>query len=453
MAGHFRFLFAATMVLAASSAFGAAEPAKVAAPPAATAPPATQDIALPPARSAGQVTVEAALAARGKVQSLEKKQLALEQISQLAAAVYGISSSEKASSTAAQSLTMYFVMDTGVYVYKPETHSLGRFAKGDKRAFLAGVVSSIRAVSDAPCSIVLTVSGSRLGEATLIATGRASAAIDLQALAMGLGTVTCEKIGAAEVAEALGLPADRAPVCVMAVGYPANGQVVVTSGTGEVAAGTTQVDRVLVVVPPKGIVGAEYEGISKALAGAGFTTTIACTETGSYRTTTGKEVIATVKLSEVEPAAYEGVVFLGGLETRQYYQDAAVRKIAVEMARLKKPVAAISTAPRILLNAGLLTGVRATANSTERQAMAKEGAVITGADVERDVTKDGGAVVTSVGGRSAVPKFAHQVIAAIRESATRNESEKLTEREKSKSRHEGPAPQSPASPGTPAKPD
>jgi putative intracellular protease/amidase len=395
----------------------------------AAAAPAVPDIVLPAAHTSGQVSVEAVLAARGKVESFDKKPLTLEQLSQLAWAVYGMAPSDKNTWTAS-TLEMYFVLDTGVYQYKPTTNSLGRIVKGDKRVFLAGVVSSIRAVSDAPCSIVITVKAARLGESTLLATGRASAAIEMQSLAMGLGSVTCEKIGAAETAETLGLPADEAPVCVLAVGYPANGPVV-TGGLDTAASNAgKQADQVLLIVPPKAIIDAEYDGVTKAITNAGYHVTIAGLDAATYRTMTGKEVVATVKVADVQPETYEGVILLGGSEARQLYQDSGVRKIVVDMAKAKKPIGAISTAPRILASAGLLVGLKATANRNERDAIAKEGAIVTNVDVERDVTPEGGVIVTSVGGKLIVPRFAQVVIDAMHQSREAAAAERQAEKQK-----------------------
>lgn len=414
----------------------------------AAAPAAMQDIMLPPARTSGSASVEAALAARGRVTGLDKKAVSLEQISQLGAAVYGTGQLEQA---AVSPVGMYFVLETGVYVYKPVTNSLGKVTKGDKRQFLAGVVSAIRAVSDAPCTVVLTVKTARLGESTLLAVGRASEAVDIQALAMGLASVTCEKIGAGEAAEALGLPAEDAPVCVMAVGYPVGGPLVTVTATKPQDTIVTQADHVLLVVPSKGIIEAEYDGVMKSLTSAGYAVTVAGAEEGTYKTTAGKDVTVTVKAGAADPGMYEGLIILGGVEARQYYQDSGVRKIVTEMSEAKKPIGAISTGPRILANAGLLTGLRTTGSRSERDALTKAGAVVSGVDVERDISKDGGVIVTSMGGKLVVAKFTQEMINAMKQSrGEQKQTPKATEATKGGTTTA--SPRQPAAPTTPPGP-
>jgi putative intracellular protease/amidase len=424
---HIRLLSATLFVLAMAIPAAAADTLTPA--PASQAPASAPDIALPAPRTTGQISVEAALAARGDAKGFQKKPLSLDQISQLAFAVFG---DPATGNRTPDSIGMYFVLDTGVYVYKPSERTLGKIANGDKRVFLAGLVSAIRAVSDAPCSIVITGKGTRSGEyikgsteMVIVAAGKASAALELQGLAMGLGTVTCERIGAPQVTEALGLPADETPVCVIAAGRPLTGPVVLPSSAGPAAVGTAQVKSVLLVVPQKNIVDTEYETVTSVLKKADYQTVIASVETGVYKTTTGKEVQVTVSLSAAaaDIAAYDGIVFLGGPEARQYYQDPAARSLIVAAVNAKKTIGAVGTAPRILANAGILAGKKAAANSTERMAIAKEGALVSGTDVELDygdnIEGAAVAIVTAAGGRSATPKFAQKMVEAMQEAAAR----------------------------------
>jgi putative intracellular protease/amidase len=440
MPRHIRLILAAVFVLALILV---ATVADTVAPP---QPPlvASMDITLPLPRLTGLVSVESVFVARGKVQNFQKKPLALEQISQLAFAVFGPQTSlagAAAGIRAPEPLVMYFVMDTGVYVYKPAENSLGKVSRGDKRTFLAGVVSSasIRAVSEAPCSIVMTSRGMRPGELVggsrdtmLIAAGKAAGAVELQALAMGLGTVTCERIGAPQVGETLGLPVDETALCVMVAGYPLSGPVVQPLVPDK---GTDPAEpslKVLLIVPQKSIVDNEYEAVTKSLKTSDCQVVVASADIGTYKTTAGKDVHATLKIGQVDIATFSGVIFLGGPEARQYYQDAAVRRLVLEAVREKKFIAALSTAPRILANAGILAGLNVAVNTTERQAIVKEGGVVTGADMER-VNLDGATIITATGAKSGVTKFNQQVFDAMM-------TPKATEPEKSAGRPTTPQP-------------
>ncbi len=427
--------------LSASAATGTMAPAPRQTPPTATepapAPPAAPqaavpDISLPMPRMSGQVSVEAVLAARGKVQNFQKNQLTLDQLGQLTFAVFGMPAGmDSASGSLIDPIGMYLVLDTGVYVYKPMERALGRVTKGDKRAFLAGVVSAIRPVSDAPCSIVITgkamqssgqVAGSR--EMTLVSAGRAAAAIEIQALAMGLGAVLCQRIGGPQVTDVLGLPQDEMSLCVIAVGYPLTGPVIAPTEDRRPGSSGPPVPGVLIVVPQKAIIDNEYDVVTSALTAAGFHITVASAETGTYRTNAGKEVQATVKLGEADVASYDAVVFLGGIEARQYYQDAAAKRVASDAFRMKKTLGALSTSPRILANTGILAGMRVAVNVTERQAIAREGAIVSSAEVEQAASPEGAIVVTATGARTAVQRFSQQLIEATRttSSAARDKS-------------------------------
>jgi putative intracellular protease/amidase len=413
--------------------------------PASQTPASAPDVALPAPRTTGQISVEAVLTARGDTQGFLKKPLSLDQISQLAFAVFGTSATKNDSTTSIRTpdiIGMYFVLDTGVYVYKPSERTLGKIASGDKRVFLAGLVSATRAVSDAPCSIVITGKGTRPGEyikgsteTSIIAAGRAAAVLELQALAMGVGTVTCERIGAPQITEALGLPASETPVCVIAAGRPLTGPAVLPPPAEPVTGGTAQVHRILLIIPQKSIIDNEYESVTSVLKKADYQTVVASAETGVYRTTVGKEVQATVSLSAADIAAYDGIVFLGGPEARQYYQDPAAKSLIAAAVKAKKTIGAIGTAPRILANAGILTGLNTAANSTERLAITREGAIVSGAEIELAYSDngEGAIIVTATGGRLTVPKFAQKMVDAVQEAPKRaSEAAKRRQRESEK---------------------
>jgi putative intracellular protease/amidase/nitroreductase len=373
-------------------------------------PAATPDIALPLPRLSGQISVEAAVAARKKVQEFEAKLLGPAQIAQLAFAGCGGRTTEIETAP----IRLYFVLESGVYLYKTRENSLAKVSRGDKRSFLAGVVSEMRAVAAAPCTIVITGRKSQstsAREMAAVKAGMAVEAIQLQAVAMGMGAAVCETIGASETAEALGLPANEMPLAVLAVGYPASGPL--AEPPPPKGSANTNTERcVLVVVPQKGILDSEYDSVTSALRAAGTRVVVASSQQGTYRTLGGKQVEAAASLADVDVASYAAVVFLGGPEARQYYQDATAWTVAVAAVRAKKVVAAISTAPRILANAGILAGLRTASNTTERQTIMRQGGIPTGSDTER-AERDGAIIITAGGAKGVAAKFAQLIVDAL----------------------------------------
>ncbi|MHC4805772.1 MAG: DJ-1/PfpI family protein, partial [Planctomycetota bacterium] len=74
----------------------------------------------------------------------------------------------------------------------------------------------------------------------------------------------------------------------------------------------------------------------------------------------------------------------GGPGATEYFKNPVALNIAREAAGKGKILAAICIAPTVLANAGVLTGVRATAFLSERRRLLQAGAVYTGVPVERD---------------------------------------------------------------------
>ena len=118
---------------------------------------------------------------------------------------------------------------------------------------------------------------------------------------------------------------------------------------------------------------------------AGVQTDIASARRGIIRGMLGNMVEATVALNRVNADDYDAIVFVGGPGVEEYFDDPVAKNIARDAAGKRKVVAAISAAPTILANAGILMGRRATAFLSERDKLQQAGAIfITSTPVERD---------------------------------------------------------------------
>jgi protease I len=89
-------------------------------------------------------------------------------------------------------------------------------------------------------------------------------------------------------------------------------------------------------------------------------------------------------LAEIDLNNYDGLIFVGGMGTRDYWDDAVVHDIAKRAVAAGKVVGATSTAPVILARAGLLDGKDATCYFSETKQITAHGARYTAAAVAVD---------------------------------------------------------------------
>ena len=145
----------------------------------------------------------------------------------------------------------------------------------------------------------------------------------------------------------------------------------------------------------------------RILNAAGIQVVIASTRLGVIRGMVGGIAEAGVLLSQLRLDDFNAVVFIGGDGAREYFNNPDALNIARQAVAQGKVLAAISTAPIILANAGVLRNVRATSYITERAALQQAGAIYTGNHVERD-----GLIITSIG-PVAVVQFASAIAEAL----------------------------------------
>jgi protease I len=123
----------------------------------------------------------------------------------------------------------------------------------------------------------------------------------------------------------------------------------------------------------------------------------------------GGIVASEITLDSLKVEDYEAVVFIGGPGAADYFNNLAVLRIAREASARNKVIAAISAAPMILANAGVLRGIRATGLPQQREQMKKTGAQFTGSTVEHD-----GLIITASDSSVAV-QFARAIVVALKE--------------------------------------
>ncbi|MBN1806898.1 MAG: nitroreductase family protein [Sedimentisphaerales bacterium] len=342
----------------------------------------------------GAMSFEEALAKRRSVRSLANKPLETEQISQLAWAGQGITDKQRGLRTAPSAgetypIELYFATEEGLFVYRPAEHSMEQTSDKDIRSNLATAASMQEFVSMAGCDIIVAGSVRKLSNQfrnqartfMLLEAGHVAQNILLQATCMGLGSVPVGGFTSSkEVSRACRLPAGYEAVYIICVGHTAE-QAALEATTNQAGA---EAKRVALIVASQNYRDEELFETKMALDAAGIQSVIASTRIGIIRGTLGGIAEANILIGQLSINEYDAIIFIGGIGAVEYVNNPAALNLAREAVRNRKILAAIGTAPTILANASILTGVRVTSLLSERPVLVLAGAFYTGTPVEED---------------------------------------------------------------------
>ncbi len=377
-------------------------------------------VQLPAPATSSSVSFERALSLSGRLEAPSAQKLTLEQVGQLAWATQGAMVPQTGGNGPATAtltpLKVYFSLPDGTYLYDPLNHALQQIAERDARGVVAQAVFSQQANPPVPatttggCQIIIAGSvrdftaayGQKARSVMALLAGQMSQNLQLQAVALDLTYVSSADVDSTPVERALRLSRGTNAVYVALVGYPA-------SRAAEAAEQQQQqvYKRAVLVVPPSGYQDQELAETSRTLALASVQTVIASTRAARIVGSFGSFAQAELPLNQVNAEDFDAVVYIGGLGTIEYYNNPLAVGLARDAVAQQKVVAASSTAPVILANAGVLKGVQATCLPSERNLLIAAGAIYTGAVVERD-----GRIVTSTGPQ-VVPLFVSTIVDAL----------------------------------------
>ena len=200
-----------------------------------------ESIFLTEPRHFGDVSLERAIYERKAVRSFEDRSLRFDQLSQLLWAasgktIDGITGPSRSAPSAGGLYPLEFFavigkvegLKSGIYRYSWKDHSVRLEKEGDLRAKLASASLSQLFIRDAPMIIVITAVYERTawkyGDRGVIRyvhmdAGHAAQNIFLQAIALGLGTVTVGAFMDHEVKKLLNVR-DEDPLLIMPIGWP-----------------------------------------------------------------------------------------------------------------------------------------------------------------------------------------------------------------------------------------
>jgi protease I len=140
----------------------------------------------------------------------------------------------------------------------------------------------------------------------------------------------------------------------------------------------------------------------------GYSVVIAGTSLKPAKGMLGAVVTPQILIDQVKVDEYDAIVFVGGVGAKEYFNNSIAHKIAKEAVSKNKILAAICIAPRILAEAGVLKGKKATVWVSEEKILEEKGANYTGKLVEVD-----GNIVTGSGPQAA-EEFAKIIIKLLK---------------------------------------
>ena len=165
--------------------------------------------------------------------------------------------------------------------------------------------------------------------------------------------------------------------------------------------------NILMVIASTNFRDEEYAEPRKVLEDAGAHVTVACSSLNTAKGKLGLEVKPDILISNVKESDYDGIVFVGGGGSKEYFDSPIAHKLAQNFYSKGKLTSAICIAPAILANAGLLKDKKATSFPASEETLKTKGAVFTGGEVERD-----GTIVTGVGPEAA-KKFGEKLVEVL----------------------------------------
>jgi putative intracellular protease/amidase len=163
----------------------------------------------------------------------------------------------------------------------------------------------------------------------------------------------------------------------------------------------------LLVIAADGYRDEEYEATRTALERVGAKVVVASTVVQGARSMNNGRTSPDMLIDDADPAAFNGVVFIGGFGCSQFWHDAKAHRLVRVLHGDHRLVAAIGRAPVTLGAAGILKDKKVTGHISIYEKLANYGADYTGGKVERV-----GNLVTGVGPNAAT-LFANAVSEAF----------------------------------------
>ena len=354
----------------------------------------------------GTVSLEEALVKRRSVRQFSSESIKRSEISQLAWAGQGITEPQRGLRTAPSAGAIYpiellFATQEGLFVYRPSDHSLLQTGNQDIRNMLAAAASMAESVAGAGCDIIVAGAVRKMTSQYKdkartfmhMEAGHIAQNIQLQAVCLGLGSVTVGGFNSKEVRKVCKLSRDLEPLYIICVGHPA-GKGTTEDGYGQAGAAGK---KVALIIGSQNFRDEELFETKRILDAALVQTVIASTRTGVIQGVLGNLAEASIPVNRLKVDDYDAIIFIGGPGAADYANNPAIMSMVRDAVRKGKILGAIGVAPTILANANVLAGIRATSFLSERNTLLQAGAIYTIFPVERERS-----IITATGPDAAV---------------------------------------------------
>ena len=176
---------------------------------------------------------------------------------------------------------------------------------------------------------------------------------------------------------------------------------------------TLEGKKVVLIVSFKDFRDEEYFVPKGILEGAGVEVKTASNKMGTARGADGGEVEIDLLVSELNPALFDAIVFIGGPGALNQLDNENSYKIANETVSQGKVLAAICISPVILAKAGVLSGKKATVWSSALDRSPIEILKANGAIYRDEMVVVDGKIITA-NGPAAAQKFAQAIIETLK---------------------------------------
>lgn len=165
--------------------------------------------------------------------------------------------------------------------------------------------------------------------------------------------------------------------------------------------------KILVVLPEKDFDETQYQQILRACKEAKIQPVIGCISKGPCLGMIKERVKPNVLLDDVDITEYHGIVFIGGLGTRDLFNSLTCHKLIQKAFQLNRIVAGIDLGPLVIAHAEILKGRKGTIHPTEETHFIATGVIY----LKEPVVIDGN-IITARDKHAAV-EFSDMVVGAV----------------------------------------
>ena len=176
----------------------------------------------------------------------------------------------------------------------------------------------------------------------------------------------------------------------------------------KVKGGKLKGKKIVMIIAQRMFEEAEFKYPKEIFDNEGAEVTIA-SSTLSMATGGSLSVKPDILIDDIKVKDFDAIVFIGGFGVTEYFENPQAHRIARQALEANKILAAICMAPRILANAGVLKGKKATCFLNVREDIKAKGGIVSGEMVERD-----GNIITG-NGPGAATKFGETIASALSE--------------------------------------